>query len=356
MEVTKRYFGKTKDGIDINSFVLTNDKQMEVEILEFGAIVRSLNVPDRYGNIDDVVLGFDSLKMYEEDKSYFGAVVGRVANRIGTASVVIGGERFELAPNALPDFGHNHLHGGVKGFNKKVWKGEAFEKNDVVGVKLTCTSDDGDEGYPGNLDCEVLYSLNNSGEFTIRMSATTDRLTVVNFTHHNYFNLAGEGKGKILDSLISINADKFTPSDEDMIPTGEIKEVYGLPEDFTSGHPMGYRLDEMQRVKYTGYDTNYVLNHKKQGGLDLAVTVTEPVSGRKMEVYTTQPCMHFYTGNFLDVENGKGGKRYGMHEAFCLEPQGYPDAPNKKNFESIELKPGEKYEQTIMFKFPVVSD
>ena len=351
MEVEKRFFAKSNDGTHVNTFILKNDKNIEIEIIEFGAIVRCLRVPDKFGIIKDVVLGFDSLKEYENDNSYFGALIGRVANRIGNASVVINGKEYKLAPNTMPDFGNNHLHGGINGFNRKIWKGEMFEEVGVAGVVMTCNSSDGEEGYPGNLSCKVIYSINNAGEFTIKMSAETDNPTIVNFTHHNYFNLAGEGEGNVLNSEIMINANKFTPSDEDMIPTGEIVKVEGLPEDFTSARPIGYRMEDMQRLKYTGYDTNYVLNHISPDSLDLAAVVTEPATGRKLEVFTTQLCMHFYTGNFLDTKSGKGGKRYYKHEAFCIEPQAYPDAPNKKDFEPIELYPGDKYEQTIVYKF-----
>ena len=353
MEVTKKLFGTTDDGKKVYAFVLKNAKGMQVEIIEYGAIVQSVKVPDKNGKTADVVLGYDDLKGYENDPYYFGSTIGRVANRTSGAKFTLDGVTYQLAPNTLPDFGYNSLHGGAKGFNKRIWKGEPFKKENEAGVTLTYLSPDGEEGYPGDLNVKVTYTLNNKDELGIVMEATTDKPTLVNMTHHSYFNLKGAGNGNVLDTKILINADKYTPADDDLIPTGEIASVKGLPVDFTKEHTIGSRLDEMQMAKFKGYDLNYVLNHTGKGTLDFAARATEPESGRMLEVFTTEPCMHFYTANFLEGKSGKGGKKYQQYGAFCFEPQGYPDAPNKPQFESVELKPGETYKQTIIYKFSV---
>lgn len=351
MKVTKKPFGNSQNGEGVNSFTLSNNHGVQVEIIEFGAIVKSLKTPDKSGVLQDIVLGYDDLAGYENDSYYFGATIGRVANRIGGASVKIDGINYDLAKNTLPDFGPNHLHGGVKSFNKVVWKGEAFESENKVGVTLSYLSKDGEEGYPGNLQCSVTYSLNDKNELKIDYSATTDKKTMVNFTHHSYFNLQGDGSGDVLDQQISIIADYFTPADDDLIPTGEIRKVDGLPVDFKEQRSIGSRFNEMRMAKFKGYDLNYIVNHKERGDLALAATAFDPESGRILEVFTTQPCMHFYTGNFLDGVPGKEGKKYGQNGAFCFEPQGYPDAPNKLHFQSVNLAPGEEYSQTIIYKF-----
>nr|WP_319511887.1 aldose epimerase family protein [uncultured Draconibacterium sp.] len=351
MKVTIKSFGTSQNGEEVNCFTLTNNKGIQVGIIEFGAIVKSLKTPDKNGVLKDIVLGYDDLAGYENDSYYFGATIGRVANRIGGASVKIEGKNYDLAKNTLPNFGPNHLHGGVKSFNKVVWKGEAFESENEIGVTLSYLSKDGEEGYPGNLQCTLTYSLNDKNELKIDYSATTDKKTVVNFTHHSYFNLRGDGKGDVLDQHISINADYFTPADDDLIPTGEVKKVDGLPVDFKKQRSIGSRFNEMQLAKFKGYDLNYIINHKERGDLALAATAFDPQSGIILEVLTTQPCMHFYTGNFLDGVPGKEGKRYEQNGAFCFEPQGYPDAPNKLHFQSVNLAPDEEYSQTIIYKF-----
>jgi len=265
--------------------------------------------------------------------------------------VNIGGKDYKLAPNTLPDFGNNSLHGGAKGFNKVIWKGQEFKNKKEVGVVLTYLSKDGEEGYPGNVLCEVTYTLNNDGELGINMTATTDKTTFVNLTHHSYFNLSGAGSGDILDTKIKINADNYTPADDDLIPTGEIAEVKNLPVDFSTSRTIASQINDMQKAKFKGYDLNYILNRSEKGILIFAGEALDTESGRKLEVFTTQPCMHFYTSNFLEGKTGKNGKAYNQYGAFCFEPQGYPDAPNKPQFESVELNPGEKYSQTIIYKF-----
>jgi len=352
MNITKTIFGKIGDQ-PVQSFQLDNGVGMKVEILEFGAIVKSIITPDKDGNIDDITLGWDSLADYINDKTYFGATVGRVANRIGGDKIVLNNTSYKIAANALPDFGKNHLHGGLKGFNKALWEGEEFQNDNEVGVRLSYLSKDGEEGYPGNLQCEVEYTLNKDNTLGISFRATTDKTTLVNITHHSYFNLAGAGSGNILNHLVQINANKYTPADEDLIPTGEIANVKGLPVDFTEYRSIGSRFDEMQFDKFKGYDLNYVLNHKNNGSLDLAAKVHDSGSGRVMEVFTTQPGMHFYTGNFLNGELGKAGAAYEQFGAVCFEPQGYPDAPIHENFKQIILQPGEIYSQKIDYQFSI---
>ena len=354
MEIEKKLFGKIHDNIPVYSFTLRNSNGMEVEILEFGAIVVGINVPDKNGNIADVVLGYSTLKEYQDDPYYFGATIGRVANRTAGARFSIDRQTYKLAPNTLPDFGHNSLHGGVKGFNKVFWKGKSFKNENEIGVKLTYLSPDGEEGYPGNANCIVNYTLNDDGELGIEMEATTDKTTILNLTHHSYFNLTGAGNGDILDTRIMVNADNYTPADDDLIPTGEIAKVKGLPVDFSTSRTISSQIDDMQKAKFKGYDLNYVLNHTEKGLLELAAKAIDTASGRLLEVFTTQPCMHFYTSNFLEGKPGKNGKTYEQYGAFCFEPQGYPDAANKPQFEPIKLKPGENYKQTIIYKFSTV--
>jgi len=351
MQLTKILFGTTPEGEQIYSFQLQNDNQMLVSIIEYGAVVAKIMVPDKNGEVDDVVLGFDDLQGYIDDSECLGATIGRVAGRIGGAGFSIDGNKYKLSPNTLPDFGRNHLHGGAKDFNNVIWKGETFEKDNIVGVELSYYSEDGEEGYPGNMDIRVKYSLNNENELSIDYFAVTDKPGLASFTHHGYFNLAGEGTGTVLDQKMWVNADKFTVEDDDMIPTGEILNVKGLPVDFTSEHAIGSRIDEMQMAKYKGYDLNYILNHKKPGALDLAAKAIDTASGRVLEVYSTQPCIQLYTANSLEDVPGKGSNKYSGFDAFCLEPQGYPDAPNHANFLSVELRPGEKYRKTIVYKF-----
>ncbi len=352
MKVTKNLFGTTEKGEKIHSFLLENDNQMQVEIIEYGAIVVRIKVPDKNGKMDDVVLGYDNLQGYINDQNCFGATIGRVAGRIGGAAFSIYGKKYELAPNTLPDLGKNHLHGGIRGFNKAYWKGVIVEQNNTLGVELSYLSKDGEEGYPGNLDCSVKYSLNNKDELSIRYTATTDKPTVVNLTHHSYFNLAGEGNGNILDHRVMIDADRFTVEDDNLIPTGEIKNVEGLPVDFTRVKTIGSGIDKMQMAKYKGYDLNYILNQANPEIPVFAARAAEPGSGRLLEVFTTQPCIQFYTSNFDGNQPGKGGKTYAQSSAaFCFEPQAYPDAPNHADFPSIVLHPGEEYKQLIIYRF-----
>lgn len=351
MKVTKLVYGTTKKGEQVHSFTLVNKHNTEVKIIEFGAIVASIKTDDNKGKTDDIVLGYDTVEEWENDPYYFGATIGRVANRTSNASFTLENKTYNLAANTLPDFGNNHLHGGKNPFSKVVWKGTEYNNAEEVGVVLTYLSTDGEEGYPGNLTCEVTYSLNNQGELKITYKATTDKTTLVNLTHHSYFNLNGAGNKNIFEHLVQINADNYTPADSDLIPTGEVATVQGLPIDFTSPTQIGDRIMQMKQDKFTGYDLNYVLNNNTKQNLTYAGKAISLKTGRVLEVFTTQPCMHFYTSNFLSGKTGKNGAAYAQYGAFCFEPQGYPDAANKPQFTSIELAPGNEYNQTIIYKF-----
>jgi aldose 1-epimerase len=347
----KRAFGKLDDGTTIDLYTLKNRNGVEVEIINYGGIVVSIKVPDRSGRMADIVLGYDDLPGYLADQSYFGALVGRYANRIGQAKFTLNGTEYQLAHNDGP----NHLHGGVKGFNRVVWQARELSFRNGSGLELTYVSKDNEEGYPGNLKVTVTYILSYfTNDLRIEYSATTDKETVVNLTHHSYFNLAGAGSGDVLGHEVKINANRFTPVDATLIPTGELKAVKGTPLDFTRATSIGSRInqDDNQLVLGRGYDHNFVLNKKGQE-LSLAATVFEPTSGRVLEMWTTEPGMQLYTGNFLDNVHGKEGKVYVRRGAFCLEAQHYPDSPNKPAFPSTVLKPGQRYTQTTVYKFAV---
>jgi len=349
MDVQKQVFGKTADGREVELYTLTNTNGLRAKIMTYGAIVVSLEVPDRNGKLADITLGFDTLEEYLKGHPYFGAIVGRYGNRIGRARFTLNGVEYELAANN----GANHLHGGIKGFDKVVWDAEPVRGSDAVGVKLTYLSKDGEENYPGNLSCTVVYTLTNSDELKISYEATTDKPTPVNLTHHSYFNLAGQGVSDILSHELMLNADRFTPVDEGLIPTGELRSVKGTPMDFTKPTAIGARVNQDdQQLKYgLGYDHNFVLN-SGGGSLAPAAQVYEPTSGRVMEIYTTEPGIQFYSGNFLDGTNvGKGGRVYKHRYGFCLETQHFPDSPNKPHFPSVILSPGRKYTHVTVHKF-----
>jgi len=350
MNITKETFGKTKDEKTVDIYTLTNDNAMTAKIINYGGIVVSLTAPDRNRKMDDVVLGYDNLDDYIKDNdSYFGAIVGRYGSRIAKGKFTLEGNEYTLAQNN----GENSLHGGIKGFNKVLWQAEPFKKADAVGLKLKYLSRDGEEGFPGNLNVTVIYTLTNNNELKIDNKATTDKTTVVNMTHHSYFNLKGHGEGNILDHLMMINADKFTPTDADSIPTGELADVKGTPMDFTKPIAIGDRIEiDYEQLKFgSGYDHNWVIN-KKSSELELAARAIEKSTGRIMELYTTCPGVQFYTGNFLDDNNvGKGGKVYRPRYGFCLEPQHFPDTPNKPEFPSCTLAKGKTYTHNIVYKF-----
>jgi aldose 1-epimerase len=340
-------FGTTPDGKKVDIYTLTNANGCEVKITNYGGIVVSLKVPDKEGNMGDIVLGYDNLDGYIKNNPYFGALIGRYGNRIGNAKFTIEGKTYTLAAND----GENSLHGGNVGFDKVVWDAKEIHEFGAVGLELSYLSKDGEEGYPGNLKVTVKYLWTNKNELKIEYEATTDKTTVVNLTHHSYFNLAG--KGTILDHQLMINADKFTPVDKGLIPTGELRNVEGTPMDFTKPTAIGARINQdTEQLKFgLGYDHNWVLNDY-DGSMQMVASVYEPTTGRVMEVCTTEPGLQFYSGNFLDgTITGKDGIVYQHRTGFCLETQHFPDSPNKPDFPSTTLKPGEKYSTETIYKF-----
>ncbi|MCX7017214.1 MAG: galactose mutarotase [Candidatus Sumerlaeota bacterium] len=346
--MARQPFGNTKEGETVELFTLKNAKGMEAKITNYGGIVVSLMAPDRNGRLGDVVLGYDTLDQYVKDNPYFGCLVGRFGNRIAKGRFTLDGREYTLAVNNGP----NHLHGGLKGFDKVVWRARPFESKDGPALELKYLSKDGEEGYPGNLDVTAIYTLTGDNALRLDFTATTDKPTICNLTHHSYFNLAGGG-GDILNHEAMIAADRFTPVDENLIPTGELRPVAGTPFDFTKPRKIGARINDPdeQLKRGNGYDHNFALN-KPMGELGLAARVFEPTSGRVMETLTTEPAMQFYTGNFLDGSNvGKGGRPYPFRGAFCMEPQHYPDSPNQPRFPSVVLRPGQTYRNTILYRF-----
>jgi len=342
-------FGTTGEGQAAQLYTLTNQHGMRVTITNYGGIVTSLLVPDRAGSLGDVVLGYDRLSDYVEGSPYFGALVGRYGNRIANGRFTLDGVEYTLAVNNVP----NHLHGGITGFDKVVWDAEPYAESDEVGVRLSYTSVDGEEGYPGNLAVTVTYALTNENELRVDYILETDQATVANVTHHGYFNLAGHASGDVLSHELLLDADRFTPVDEGLIPTGELRDVAGSPMDFRIPSPVGERIDaDYEQLRYGGgYDHNWVLNGES-GTLRLAARVSEPTTGRVMEVYTTEPGIQFYAGNFLDGTNvGKGGVAYSRRTGLCLETQHFPDSPNHPEFPSTVLRPGERYQSTTVYRF-----
>jgi aldose 1-epimerase len=342
----KMSFGQTPDGQPVDLYVLGNSKGMTARITTYGAILNELQAPDRAGKLDDVVLGFDNLDGYLKGHPYFGAIVGRVGNRIAKGKFTLNGVAYQLATNNVP----NHLHGGLKGFDKVVWTASEAPAKDGVAVKFTYVSKDGEEGYPGNCKVEVTYTLTESNELHIDYAVTTDKDTPVNVTNHSYWNLAGAENGGILNHLLMLNADRYTPVDDTLIPTGELKPVAGTPMDFRAPHAIGERIKQVGGNP-VGYDHNYVLNGEGKK-LDLVARVHEPTSGRIMEIYSTEPGVQFYSGNFLDgTIKGKKGVVYNQYHGFCLETQHFPDSINHPNFPSYVLKAGETYKSTTIHKF-----
>jgi aldose 1-epimerase len=348
-------FGTTDRGDSVSVYTLKNAHGMEVRATDYGGIILSLRVADRNGRFDDVVLGYDSLKDYLRESPYFGAIIGRYGNRIAGGRFSLDGRTYTLARNNGP----NHLHGGLRGFDKVVWGVEPFERQDSVGLVLRYTSPEGEEGYPGTLRAQVTYTLTDRNELIFDYHATTDRATPVNLTQHSYFNLAGDGKGDILGHAVTLNADHFTPVDSTLIPTGEIKSVGGTPFDFRTATPIGARIgrDDEQLRNGRGYDHNFVLNKGGTGGTGdptLAARVYEPGSGRVMEIHTTEPGLQFYSGNFLDgTLRGKNGVVYRHRYGFAMETQHFPDTPNQPAFPSAILRPGEEYRSRSIYKFVV---
>ncbi|MBN1845608.1 MAG: galactose mutarotase [Sedimentisphaerales bacterium] len=342
MEIQKAPFGQTKDAQPVDIYTLTNAQGMEAQVMTYGAILVSLKVPDRQGRIGEITLGFDALDGYLTSHPYFGAIVGRYANRIGGAQFTIGQTTYKLAANNGP----NHLHGGIVGYDKVVWKAKPVRGDNAIGVRFTYHSPDGEEGYPGNLDCMVTYTLGNDNTLRIDYEARTDKTTPVNLTNHAYYNLAGSGD--ILDHEIQLEADYYTPVDDTLIPTGAIAPVKGTGFDLTEPTGIGQGIQRLGE----GYDHNFVLRKKHIGQMTLAATVFEPKSGRVMEILTEQPGIQFYTGNFLDgTVRGRSGLAYQKHYGFCLETQHFPDSPNKPQFPSTLLEPGQVYRTATIHKF-----
>jgi len=337
-------WGKTTAGEDVLLFTLKNAQGMEARITNYGGIIVSLTAPDRTGKLADVVLGFDTLEPYLGKHPHFGCITGRYANRIGGAAFKIDGVEYQVTANS----GKNHIHGGTIAFDKKVWKATASTEHNAV--EMHYSSADGEEGFPGKLECKVTYTLGDDGSLTLDYRATTDKSTVVNLTNHSYFNLAGEGSGDVLGHEMMIPADSITATDDALIPTGEIVSILGTPLDFTTPQPLGARIkaDYKPLVQGKGYDHNYVL---KGTGMKLAARAKDPQSGRVMEVRTTDPGVQLYTGNHLKGVKGKGGHVYEARYGFCLETQKYPDSPNKPQFPSSVLRPGETYAHTTIFTF-----
>src|SRR5713226_1688556 len=338
----------TQDGRPITLYTLTNSHGLEIRAMNYGGIITSIRVPDRKGQLDDIVLGHETLEGYTPNPPYLGAVVGRYANRIANGTFTLDGKTYTLPKNDGP----NTLHGGVKRtFDKVVWDDEALKGKN--GVAFSYLSKDGEEGFPGNLKLKVTYTLTDSNELVINYEATTDKATPINVSQHSYFNLAGEGTGDILGHELMLNADRFTPVDKNLIPTGELRPVKGTPLDFTTPTRIGARLDENyeQLVLGKGYDHNFVINHKGSG-MEPAARAYEPGSGRVLEVSTDQPGVQFYSGNFLDgTVTGKQGHVYKRRYGFCLETQHFPDSPNHPEFPSTILKPGETFHTKTVFKF-----
>jgi aldose 1-epimerase len=344
--VKKESYGKTPQGEQVDLYTLTNAHGLHVKIITFGATIIGVETPDRDGKLANITLSCDSLADYVKGHPFFGSTVGRYANRIGKGKFTLNGKDYALATNN----GINHLHGGNKGYDKVVWKAEPVEMADSAGVVFTHESPDGDEGYPGKLTATVTYTLTNDNELKMEYSAVADKPTIVNLTNHTYWNLAGGGSGDVLKHELTLNADRYLPVDDGLIPTGELKAVKGTPMDFVTPLTIGSRIAEVKG----GYDHCYVLNRKEgDKGLSLVAKIVEPQSGRVMEILSTQPGVQFYSGNFLDGTAQGGGKKYEKHFGFCLETQHFPDSPNKPAFPSTVLKPGEKYQQTTVHKFSV---
>jgi aldose 1-epimerase len=348
MSLKKESFGKTSDGQAVDLYTLTNKHGLKAKVMTYGATLTAVETPDRKGKIENVTLAMPSLAEYEKGHPFFGSVAGRFANRIAKGKFTLDGKEYTLATND----GENHLHGGTKGFDKKVWKAEPIEAGDAVGVKLTYESPDGEEGYPGKLVATVAYTLTDDNELKMDYTATTDKPTHVNLTNHAYWNLGGAGSGDVLGHQLVINADRFVPVDAGLTPLGPLENVKGTPMDFTRPQTIGARIDDVKGgPSHGGYDHCYVLNKTAGEAVTLAARVVEPKSGRVMEVYTTQPGVQLYTGNFLDGGPRSGG--YKVHEAFCLETEHYPDSPNHPDYPSTVLKPGETYRETTVHKFSV---
>lgn len=349
--IQKQFYDTTSDGLPVDQYTLTNANGIEAIFITYGGIMTSLRVPDRHGNWSNIVLGFPALADYETKNSpYFGAVIGRHGNRLANAQFTLEGKTYTLAANNGP----NALHGGIKGFNRVVWSAREIQEGEEVGLAFSYLSPDGEEGFPGNLNVEVIFTLIDDNALRIEYAATTDQLTVVNLTNHAYFNLSGNGAGTIYDHIIQINADHYTPVNANLIPTGEIAPVAGTPFDFRAPKQIGayIRSGETQMVYGRGYDHNYALNRSDPTAIEYAARVYDPTSGRILEAWTTEPGIQFYTGNFLDgTLVGSSGGIYRQGDGFCLETQHFPDAPNQPTFVTTALAPSDTYRSTTIYKF-----
>lgn len=342
-------FGRTREGEETTRFTLQAGSRMRLEVLDYGAVVQGLYVPDRHGRVVDVVLGYDDLASYEQDRFYVGAAIGRYANRIRRGTFVLDGTPYHLTANDGP----HHLHGGLRGFGKIVWRARPFENPETVGVILEHASRDGEDGYPGNLDVQITYTISGADTFSVDYRATSDRPTPVNLTQHSYFNLSGEGSGDVLGHELTIHADRFAEIDDSLLPTGVLAAVEGTPLDFRLPHLIGARIGSSheQLRMARGYDHHFVLNHEGAAPSP-AARVTDPASGLVLEVLTTEPGVQFYSGNVLDGSRpGKRGHRYGRHAGFCLETQHAPDSPNQFRFPSTILRPGQELRSRTELRF-----
>ena len=349
--VKKTPFGSTIDGTDIDQFILSNNNGMEVRIITYGGIITSLTAPDKNGDYKDIVLGYNTLAEYEAETPYFGALIGRYGNRIAKGKFSLGNQEYTLAVNN----GVNHLHGGLKGFDKVVWDAKTIVSDATVSLELSYLSKDMEEGYPGNLETKVTYTLNNKDELSVSYEATTDKPTIVNLTQHSYFNLTADFNQDILGHELVINADSFLPVDNTLIPTGEFRGVTGTPFDFRTSKAIGTHIDNenIQLKNGLGYDHCWVLNDQDTG-IRFVASAYEPVSGRLLEVFSDEPGIQFYSGNFLDgTLPSKNNGMYQRRTGFCLETQHYPDSPNQNHFPSVVLLPGDAYASNTMFRFSV---
>ncbi len=354
MAIEKKSFGKTPYGKAVERFTLINTNGIRVRIMTHGATLLSVETPDRDGNTADIALGFETAAEYGPDTPYFGSTIGRFANRIAHGKFSLDGKDYQLALNGD---GIHALHGGDRGFDKRIWTADVFEAENAV--RMTYCSPDGEEGYTGNLEVSVMYTLTEDNELKLDYTAITDQATPINLTNHCYFNLAGHDTGNIGKQILTMNADRFVPTDGTGTPFGELRSVEGTPMDFRASHAIGERINAdyecIQCLKSPGYDHCYCINQKVEGELTFAARAEDPVSGRVMEVFTTEPGIQFYSGNFLDgTDQGKGGCLYALHGGFCLETQHYPDSPNRPQFPNTILRPGEKLTSQTIYKFSVV--
>jgi aldose 1-epimerase len=350
--VARERFGIAPDGRPVDVYTLVNARGIRMRVLTYGGIIQTLETPDRAGKLDDVVLGFDDLQGYVKSSPYFGAIVGRYGNRIARGRFTLDGQTHTLAVNNGP----NHLHGGIKGFDKVVWAAESFRNDSAVGLVLTHTSPDGDEGYPGTLRAKVTYTLTNRDELTLDSEATTDKPTIVNLTNHTYWNLAGDGTRDILDHVMTIESSAIVPVDSTLIPTGQLLPVAGTPFDFRTPTAIGARIgDPHVQIRYGGgYDHTFVLDRAGATTLSHAIRVTEPTTGRTLDIFTTEPGVQVYSGNFLDGSfAGKRGRIYRRRYGLALETHHYPDSPNQPAFPSVVLRPGETYRTRTVWRFGV---